>query len=67
METSTNFGRPSNPLGVVESGFDERWLAVDDGVELRVLHWWPRDSTDGEPLVFVAGWVSVVEGWLPVL
>lgn len=47
--------------------FTERWLAVDDGVELRVLHWWPNDPTYDEPLVFVAGWVSVVEGWFPVL
>jgi len=67
VSTAATSGRPSNPLGSSESGFEERWLAVDDGVELRVLHWWPLDAPDGEPLVFVAGWVSVVEGWLPVL
>jgi pimeloyl-ACP methyl ester carboxylesterase len=67
LNTVATPGRPSNPLGPVESGFEERWLAVDDGVELRVLRWWPRGTPDREPLVFVPGWVSVVEGWLPVL
>jgi pimeloyl-ACP methyl ester carboxylesterase len=67
VEATTNSERPTDPLGPVDAGFEERWLTVDDGVELRVLHWWPRDATDGRPLVFVAGWVSVVEGWLPVL
>jgi pimeloyl-ACP methyl ester carboxylesterase len=67
MNTVATSGRPSNPLDPVEAGFEERWLAVDDGVEVRVLHWWPRGTPDREPLVFVAGWVSVVEGWLPVL
>lgn len=56
-----------NPLVRVESGFEERWISVDDGVELRVLHWWPPGGPEDEPLVFVPGWVSVVEGWLPVL
>lgn len=46
--------------------YSERWIAVQDGVELKVRVWRP-DDTDQPPLYFVAGWVSVVEGWRPLL
>ena len=39
---------------------------MQDGVELKVMEWWP-DRTGQPPLYFVAGWVSVVEGWRPLL
>ncbi|HQL30496.1 MAG TPA: alpha/beta hydrolase, partial [Thermoanaerobaculales bacterium] len=39
---------------------------VQGGVELRVMEWWP-EQTSQPPLYFVAGWVSVVEGWRPLL
>ena len=45
----------------------ERWLSVDGGVELRVLEW-PGPGVDvRHPVIFVAGWVSVMEGWTSVL
>jgi pimeloyl-ACP methyl ester carboxylesterase len=52
----------------IDSGaaYSERWLSVQDGVELRVMEWRP-DGTGQPPLYFVAGWVSVVEGWRPLL
>jgi pimeloyl-ACP methyl ester carboxylesterase len=40
---------------------------VQDGVELRVLRWSPLADSALDPLVFVPGWVSVVEGWRPLL
>ena len=46
--------------------YTERWVAVQDGVELKVREWRP-DDTGQPPLYFVAGWVSVVEGWRPLL
>jgi pimeloyl-ACP methyl ester carboxylesterase len=67
VKTLATSGRSADPLGSVDAEFEERWLGVGDGVELRVLHWWPRGAPDHGTLVFVAGWVSVVEGWLPVL
>lgn len=56
---------PGDPI---QSGavYSERWIAVQDGVELKVREWRP-DDTDQPPLYFVAGWVSVVEGWRPLL
>lgn len=38
---------------------------MGDGVRLTVYEWQP--GTGAEPLVFVAGWVSVIEGWRPLL
>jgi pimeloyl-ACP methyl ester carboxylesterase len=40
-------------------------IEVEDGVTLTVFDWDP--GTGAEPLVFVAGWVSVIEGWRPLL
>ena len=40
-------------------------IEVGDGVRLTVYEWQP--GTGAEPLVFVAGWVSVIEGWRPLL
>ena len=44
-----------------------RLVPVGDGTSLRVLDWRPRQDCDTWPLVFVAGWVSVVAGWAPLL
>ncbi len=44
-----------------------RWLSVADGVELQVRTWKPEPADGADPLVFVAGWISVIEGWRPLL
>jgi pimeloyl-ACP methyl ester carboxylesterase len=51
----------------IESGVDftSRRIEVEPGVRLTVHEW--RPDSDAEPLVFVAGWVSIVEGWRPLL
>lgn len=67
MVMSGNPGEMIDPLGMAGVWFEERWIEVQDGVELRVLRWTPEGAADRDPVVFVAGWVSVVEGWLPVL
>ena len=40
---------------------------MDHGVELRVLEWRPHAAATKPPVLFVPGWVSVVEGWVEVL
>ena len=45
--------------------FRRHQVEVDDGVRLTVDEWQP--GTGAEPLVFVAGWVSIIEGWRPLL
>ncbi len=56
-----------DPLGDVPADFDESWVPAAGGVELRVLRWTPHSVAAADPVLFVAGWISVVEGWLPVL
>lgn len=57
----------TDPLGSSSSFFDSRFVEADQGVALRVLTWRPHRPAKRPPLVFVAGWVSVVEGWAPLL
>ena len=45
--------------------FRHHQIEVEEGVRLTVYEWQP--GTDAEPLVFIAGWVSVIEGWRPLL
>jgi pimeloyl-ACP methyl ester carboxylesterase len=45
--------------------FHHHRVEVEDGVRLTVYDWDP--GTGAAPLVFVAGWISVIEGWRPVL
>jgi len=47
--------------------YREQWIPVSDGVKLKVMSWHPSDPAHTDPLVFVAGWVSVIEGWRPLL
>jgi len=56
-----------DPLDGALAQFCERYVEVEPDVHLRVLSWQPRQPTAAAPLVFVAGWVSSVRGWVPVL
>ena len=47
--------------------FSERRLPVEDGVSLRLFEWQPGDDPQADPIFFVAGWVSLVTGWRPLL
>jgi pimeloyl-ACP methyl ester carboxylesterase len=65
VREEAQLGRGDDPIGS-DASYSERWIRVQDGVELKVMEWWP-DALDRQPLYFVAGWVSVVEGWRPLL
>jgi pimeloyl-ACP methyl ester carboxylesterase len=56
-----------DPLGIDGVTFDSRWVPVQTGVELLVRTWTPEAPSEKDPLIFIAGWISVIEGWLPVL
>ncbi len=56
-----------DPLNSSDADFDVQYVPVEPGVRLRVLCWSPKMENKGEPLVFVAGWVSVVNGWAGLL
>lgn len=56
-------------LDPIESGvgYTSELVPVADGVELSVRTWLPEHADETNPLVFVAGWISVIEGWRPLL
>jgi pimeloyl-ACP methyl ester carboxylesterase len=56
-----------DPAAVEGAAFSVSDVRADDGVTLRVMRWRPRGEPDEAPLVFVAGWVSSVEGWASML
>lgn len=60
-------GNNLDPIDVTGARFSSHYVEVDDGVQLRVLRWQPEKAQTDDPLIFVAGWVSVVEGWADLL
>lgn len=42
-------------------------MTVEDGVSLRLFEWHPKVSNGADPILFVAGWISLVTGWVPLL
>jgi pimeloyl-ACP methyl ester carboxylesterase len=56
-----------NPVPVPGVRFGERRLVVEEGVRLRLYEWRPEDNRAADPILFVAGWISLVAGWAPLL
>ena len=40
---------------------------MEKGVQLRLFKWSPEEKADAAPIFFVAGWISLVSGWRPLL
>lgn len=58
---------PRDPISAHHASYSEQKVAVDEDVSLRVVSWHPKSDDAGRPVVFVAGWVSVVAGWAEFL
>lgn len=56
-----------NPVPVPGVRFHERRLTVEEGVRLRLYEWRPEKDGGADPILFVAGWISLVTGWAPLL
>ncbi|HOD28876.1 MAG TPA: alpha/beta hydrolase [Syntrophales bacterium] len=56
-----------DPVVPPDSVYTTASVDVPDGVRLRVLIWRPKRPESEDPVVFVAGWVSAVSGWAPLL
>lgn len=56
-----------DPIGADCARVEVARVPTSDGFGLRVLRWRPKGAPTLPRIVFVAGWVSVVEGWAPVL
>jgi len=57
----------SNPVPVPGVYFNERRLTVEEGVSLRLYEWRPENDDGADPILFVAGWISLVTGWVLLL
>ena len=60
-------GGEANPVPVQGVRFNERRLTVEKGVSLRLYEWRPENDGGADPIFFVAGWISLVTGWVPLL
>jgi pimeloyl-ACP methyl ester carboxylesterase len=40
---------------------------VEEGVSLKLYEWRPENDGGNDPILFVAGWISLVTGWVPLL
>ncbi len=56
-----------NPVPVEGVRFNERRLKVEEGVSLRLYEWRPENDGGPDPILFVAGWISLVTGWVLLL
>ena len=58
-----------DPLGEVAADFSVRHVSGADGWRLRTFRLTPTDpeAAEGRPVIVIAGWTSVVEGWKPLL
>ncbi len=56
-----------DPISALHASFSEQRIDVDEEVNLRVVSWQPKGDDAGCPIVFVAGWVSIVAGWAEFL
>jgi len=60
-------GEASSPVSAPGVQFNERGLTVEEGVSLRLYEWRPEKDGGADPILFVAGWISLVTGWAPLL
>jgi pimeloyl-ACP methyl ester carboxylesterase len=58
---------PSDPVAVRDATYEELSVRVQDSVYLQVMTWRPKEPVSEDPVIFVAGWVSAVSGWAPLL
>jgi pimeloyl-ACP methyl ester carboxylesterase len=56
-----------DPVAVPGVRFAQRRVKVQDGVRLRIFEWRPATEDGADPILFVAGWISLVTGWVPLL
>jgi len=57
----------ANPVPAPGVQFNERRLTVEEGASLRLYEWRPENDGGADPILFVAGWISLVTGWAPLI
>ena len=62
-------GEPPDLVDPLDGGggrFREHRIEVEDGVDLRTFEWSGKGSKL-PPVLLVAGWITIVDSWAPVL
>lgn len=65
-DASTKPSHLGDPLDGAGGCFREHRVEVEDGVDLRAFEWSGRDRS-AAPLLLIAGWITIVDSWAPVL
>jgi pimeloyl-ACP methyl ester carboxylesterase len=56
-----------NPIPVEGVQFSQQRVTVEEGIRLQVYQWSPERDPGADPILFVAGWISLVSGWRDLL
>lgn len=56
-----------DPIAAEGARFYEDRVEVEDGVRLRYYRWQPPSEDAASPVLFIAGWISLVNGWKALL
>lgn len=57
----------ADPISTEDAIFRSEYFLADDNVKLNVMSWQPKNQNKQLPIIFVAGWVSVVQGWADLI
>lgn len=63
---STDKPDPQDPLEGTGGRFREHRIEVEDGVGLRAFEWSGQEQLM-PPVLLVAGWITIVDSWAPVI
>ncbi len=56
-----------DPIAAEGARFCEDRVEVEEGVRLRYYRWQPPSEDAASPVFFIAGWISLVNGWKALL
>jgi hypothetical protein len=58
----------NNLIGKIKGvQYSEEMIPVDEAVRLKVMVFKQTTTKNKAPIVFVAGWVSTIAGWAPLI
>ena len=60
-------GHPADPVTPPGAVFMDVSVCVERDVSIRFMTWRPQRPVSEAPIIFVAGWLSAVSGWAPLL
>ena len=46
---------------------EEEMVPVSENVKLKLVHFYPQEKTSNPPVLFIAGWITLIEAWKDVL